>query len=317
MFIEVLPQLSLLSVSIPVRDKLTIEVQSAVLKINSDAIAMPENVALKANASRISKDKNWIVLQVPITKTEGLDGETPGSGGEWPNQFACLTCNAVVGGPMHVKKTLDLPSDFWYEMTDCWACHHEDYTTLSGQEGGTIYAQKDFLLNGLGYYLVHPHNMALDRLRLRFTGRESPFKSNRWIEVCCKRCHNPVGEGFMDRNAADGSMDIGDITSFKLHKYRIHSDVTPVSGSGDSVRLPYYPFSHYFLRTLIETANAHANYRSILVDEYTLAPCMVLWVLNWNSEIGVQAIAKERLVLRPAIKILYRRIQMENGEDQE
>jgi HECT-like Ubiquitin-conjugating enzyme (E2)-binding len=67
---------------------------------------------------------------------------------------------------------LTLPSDFWFEMTDCWACHREDYTTLKGQDSGLISPKKDVLMDGVGHYLVHPEDVDLEKIEIRLTGRE-------------------------------------------------------------------------------------------------------------------------------------------------
>jgi hypothetical protein len=71
---------------------------------------------------------------------------------------------------MKPRKVIDLPSDHWFELTECWACHHEDYTTLPGQVGGMIFAQKDILMVGKSYYMLHRDNVS--HLELRITGKE-------------------------------------------------------------------------------------------------------------------------------------------------
>lgn len=66
--------------------------------------------------------------------------------------------------------------------------------------------------------------------------------------------------------------------------------------------------SHYFVRELIETANAHANYRFILLNEENLNPVVALWVLNWKVHAGFID-TDGKLAFRPAMKILYKRIK--------
>ena len=88
------------------------------------------------------------------------------------NQFSCLTCQSKFISDFQASKALHLPSDYWYEMTECWACHHEDYTTLPGQIGGTIIAQENALLSGISYYLMHPKHVDLEKILIRLTGRE-------------------------------------------------------------------------------------------------------------------------------------------------
>ena len=133
------------------------------------------------------------------------------------------------------------------------------------------------------------------------------FKSNRWVEVCCKRCRSPLGEGFIDRGQEDLSSNVDSITTFKFLKSKIScSSVNADDGSINT--LPTRSMSHYFVRELIETANAHANYRFILLNEENLNPVVALWVLNWKVQAGF--IDKDgKLAFTPAMKILYKRIK--------
>jgi hypothetical protein len=85
----------------------------------------------------------------------------------------CLDCKCSQKLTKFDEKTvLNLPSDFWFEMTDCWACHREDYTTLKGQEAGLITPKQDVLMDGIAYFLLHPKNLDLEKIQIRLTGRE-------------------------------------------------------------------------------------------------------------------------------------------------
>jgi hypothetical protein len=103
------------------------------------------------------------------------------------------------------------------------------------------------------------------------------------------------------------SSDASCITTFKFLKSRIScSSNDPANGSINII--PTLSITKYFVRELIETANAHANYRFILLNEETLNPVIALWVLNWKVQAGY--IDKNgKLAFRPAMKMLYKRIK--------
>ena len=75
--------------------------------------------------------------------------------------------------------------------------------------------------------------------------------------------------------------------------------------------------SHFFVRELVETANAHANYRFILLDEESMAPVVALWVLNWKGQVGVVDTQPGKIQFKPAVKILYKRIPQKDGKEAE
>lgn len=143
----------------------------------------------RIDQKQLDLDREWLSFSVdgysaaPVQKVpkclgdfleqavrEGEEKDLEGS--MLPNQFACATCRLPFVSGFQACKYLHLPSDYWYEMTECWACHHEDYTTLPGQTGGTIFAQENVLLSGISYYLLHPNHVNLDRMYIRLTGRE-------------------------------------------------------------------------------------------------------------------------------------------------
>jgi hypothetical protein len=169
MFIEFLPNLNIANFSIKTtRNSTNIEIKNKI-SINGRSLAVT-GLSWKPNTLRMGKcEDDWLNFQVGYSTELVEETTTPLP---TPNTFSCLACQALLAGPIDIRKTLSLPSDYWYEMTECWACHHEDYTTLSGQDGGIIYAQKGLLLDGLAYYLIHPSHMAEESIMLRLTGRE-------------------------------------------------------------------------------------------------------------------------------------------------
>ncbi len=115
-----------------------------------------------------------------------------------------------------------------------------------------------------------------------------------------------MGEGFINRTLDEVSENVQDVTTFKFLKSKISCTSKNVN-TGERTPLPARSFTHYFVRELIETANAHANYRFILLDEESLCPIIALWVLNWKCQVG--SINQDgKICFKPAMKILYKRI---------
>ena len=131
------------------------------------------------------KEKGWISFSLGMVRIMGkiknlqLDelNESPHTPSlpplkKEPNQFSCAVWWDIFVSDFKATKSLQLPSDYWYEMTECWACYHEDYTTLPGQIGGQVFAQENVLLSGISYYLLHPSHLDLGKVHVRLTGRE-------------------------------------------------------------------------------------------------------------------------------------------------
>jgi hypothetical protein len=98
--------------------------------------------------------------------------------------------------------------------------------------------------------------------------------------------------------------DWEDLDTIKLFKYRTNP-ILPDSAAP----YPRRPFSYYFLKDLIDSANSNAFYRYIVSDERTGEPVLLLWVLNWNCGLGTFEKSHENTVnckLVPSLKVLYK-----------
>ncbi|KAI8919545.1 HECT-like ubiquitin-conjugating enzyme-binding-domain-containing protein [Entophlyctis helioformis] len=209
--------------------------------------------------------------------------------------------------PPLFKRCLRLPSQHWHEMLECWACHHEDYSsTLKGQQGGLIFAQQHSLMVGDSHLLLHPSDLRLDRLRIAYNGSESILRSARWIQVQCDRCRAPVGECFMDREAASDSVDMSQVQMIRLAKYRVDA----MLWTGCVLQTP---FVECFVSELLDACQAHATYRFYVHDEDSrpddgsvAPPSLFLWLFAPHVEVGrMYGDGKGSCAMFPAVKILY------------
>ncbi|KAI8901660.1 ubiquitin-conjugating enzyme E2-binding protein [Globomyces pollinis-pini] len=293
MIIEQLTQIKQLGLTMKMDSKTRIEINNHSITIHeSDKSTTIQGLQLIPNQIQYTHQSATLQLQIKMNELQEA-GQTPQPE---PNvtTLQCHQCCNLLTDELKFDKRLSLPTDYWFEMSECWACHKEDYSNLPGQMGGMILPQLNVLLVGVSYYLLHPLNMDTNRVRLHYTGRESTFKSNRWVQIQCNRCLYPIGDAFMDPNSPINNtgnndhhhlvLDIKNVTIFKMFKYGV--DVFGKE-NGVLIRNPYKSFSYYFIQDLIESIKAHANYRFLLADEMNGTPMMMLWVLNWNSHLGV------------------------------
>ena len=150
-FFEFFPNLNVLIVAFKVQDTCIFSLQKTLLNLKIIKILS------------IKTEKSLLLLKLKVQQQVLVETDLDTG----------LDCKCMQKLTKFEEKTkLNLPSDFWFEMTDCWACHREDYTTLKGQEAGLINPKRDVLMDGTSYYLLHPNNMALEKIQIRLTGRE-------------------------------------------------------------------------------------------------------------------------------------------------
>lgn len=89
-----------------------------------------------------------------------------------PDELCCGACMVPLADRSRFKSASALPSEYWHELLECWACHHEDYSKLSGQEGGRVLAKSGVIMSGNGYFLIDPKDMIIANIEMKYTGRE-------------------------------------------------------------------------------------------------------------------------------------------------
>ncbi|KAH6567179.1 hypothetical protein BASA60_009152 [Batrachochytrium salamandrivorans] len=320
------------------RPRMMLPETTASLRLTLPLMIDPTSLKLSQSRHYITLSLSQRLLSNSTSSTPSTTGSTPSLprgedidiSSNWLSSrlLCCHNCQHVLAGsighsssdsPIHqqpsettpvstsdliFKRYIDLPSQYWHEMLECWACHHEDYSsTLQGQQGGLILAQRDAVLVGDSYFIVHPANMCMDSLMIVYTGNESIFNSTRWIRIVCRRCRNPVGECFMESGTSSDSLDLNQVQIVKLFKYRV--DVVMSTGS-----TMYTPFVDCFVSEILEIAKAHATYRFYVHDEDSLdeiQPVLYLWLFSTNIQATrIRGSGVIRPPYRPAIKVLYK-----------
>ncbi|RKO93642.1 hypothetical protein BDK51DRAFT_49633 [Blyttiomyces helicus] len=90
----------------------------------------------------------------------------------------CHICQTslALSPAVFAPRVVPAPSDYWHELTDCWACHTEDYTRMDGQVGGVVLAQKGKAIVADGTVLLHPADLEMAGIVVeRESGAEVSF----------------------------------------------------------------------------------------------------------------------------------------------
>jgi hypothetical protein len=164
---EVLSKVKLLQISISHSKDSQFEFTKTHLIFNNLKIKL--NLQIIPHSVKIQTYQNTIEFSVDILEESLQISQLPL---EKPDSICCGACLI----PLVDRKTFisiaPLPSEYWHELLECWACHHEDYSTLKGQEGGRILAKPKVILDGNGYFLIDPNDLLPNVVRLNYNGRE-------------------------------------------------------------------------------------------------------------------------------------------------
>ncbi|KND05067.1 uncharacterized protein SPPG_00742, partial [Spizellomyces punctatus DAOM BR117] len=232
----------------------------------------------------------------------------------------------------HFRRIIDMPSEYWHELTDCWACHREDYSQLPGQKAGVILAQRHAVLVARSYVVLHPEDVDLPRLSVDLAGaNKGSLRLGRYAPALCASCQQPVGECYFDEIPQDATNIAEHIRGVKLFRYWVDFVVadtasSPLTTEKDALNRTFVSF---FADDLLESADAHASYRFIIQTQGSDEPRLLLWILNWNMAVStntpvhdildptMDATSLERVLsiytqnlghsekMHPAMKILY------------
>ncbi|KAF9582711.1 hypothetical protein BGW38_010861 [Lunasporangiospora selenospora] len=185
------------------------------------------------------------------------------------------------GGPLH--RVVDLPSEHWQELVDCWMCHEEDFKEL---REGDLGARLGQALVGGTYLLIHASDVDQSAVSIESDARAVDWTrgvKRRWRPLACSRCLNPVGDGWYQSRKEDGT-DL-ELIQAKFHKYMVCFEGNDNTGVSLRKTVPPQLFTSYVAAEIFEAARHHATYRFILQDRLKGTDMLLLWMVNWDSTI--------------------------------
>ncbi|KAI1315881.1 hypothetical protein EDD11_000257 [Mortierella claussenii] len=240
-------------------------------KILLPALVMPTKTTLDPSSSQSSL--LTLKLAALPTTQPGSSSLTALSGSEFPpaplpasqlqglQTVGCGCCGALLLKSDDLKsqpieRVVDLPSEHWQELVDCWMCHEEDFTEL---REGDLGARLGQALVGGTYFLIHAANVDQGAVVIE---DDAAAVDLTWLE--------------------DGT-DL-EMIQVKFHKYMVVSRGTAGS-TQEPLSIPRQRFASYVAAEIFESARHHATYRFILQDRLNGQDMILLWMLNWDSTI--------------------------------
>ncbi|KAF9156527.1 hypothetical protein BG015_004437 [Linnemannia schmuckeri] len=218
---------------------------------------------------------------LPASQLQGLENLACGSCGNiLLNPIVDSTAQSPPSGP--IQRVVDLPSEHWQELVDCWMCHEEDFTELREGDLGARLGQA--LVGGI-YVLIHAKDVDQRAVVIEEDARAIDWTKGikrRWRPLACSRCLSPVGDGWYHSRLENGT-DL-EMIQVKFHKYlvRYHGRNQQTQ---QTLVIPRQRFSSYVATEIFESARHHATYRFIIQDRLQGRDMLLLWMLNWDTTI--------------------------------
>ncbi|ORX81983.1 hypothetical protein BCR32DRAFT_267955 [Anaeromyces robustus] len=194
------------------------------------------------------------------------------------------------------KRFIDLPSDHWFEMMDCWLCVPSDISRFEGQIGiGSMAAKENNILIGRTFLILHPNNIIPDCFKQKIYEIKQTLVYI-WREIQCKNCKQNIGFVLINTSKNDT------IVAVKLHKYKLNMDIFS-NEKNEIIQLNKISFIECFVIDLFEYANSHASYKFVVKNEKG-EPMGLIWLLNWNVYISTNNFGPENISSK-AVKLLF------------
>ncbi|KAK3826378.1 MAG: ubiquitin-conjugating enzyme E2-binding protein [Linnemannia elongata] len=217
---------------------------------------------------------------LPASQLQGLENLACGSCG---NILLSSTTSSGPGSPSGpIQRVVDLPSEHWQELVDCWMCHEEDFTELREGDLGARIGQA---LVGGTYLLIHAKDVEHHAVMIEEDARSIDWTKGikrRWRPLACSRCLSPVGDGWYQSRLENGT-DL-EMIQVKFHKYLVRYHGRNQQAQ-QMLAIPRQRFSSYVATEIFESARHHATYRFILQDRLQGRDMLLLWMLNWDTTI--------------------------------
>ncbi|KAF9973506.1 hypothetical protein BGZ73_003248 [Actinomortierella ambigua] len=231
-----------------------------------------------------------------------------------------------------IQRIVDLPSEHWQELVECWMCHDEE--DIKELREGDLGAREGQVLVGTTYLLIHAEDVKQDAIQIHPDVKEVDWTKGikrRWRPLVCSCCLHNVGEGWYHARNEDKS-EI-ELLQVKLHKYAVQYIGKDMKDPRRPWSIPRQRYIPYLLAEIFESMRHHATYRFILEDRLSGDDLLLLWVLNWDATImtnqkpkidsglnwfGSMGADIEELQLmdgpRKVVKVLYLTAPSENHE---
>ncbi|ORX47546.1 hypothetical protein BCR36DRAFT_355533 [Piromyces finnis] len=319
---EFLPNINTLSITLFVRDvPPDLSINTFSLAFFSDIDNSKKNIItfpfkIIPSSLRISETENTVILKLKTEKEwfkvkDISINSTPiiydSKVLKNISQLYCSKCNQHLNiftkpseGSDHqiknFKRIVDLPSDHWFEMMDCWLCVPSDISRFEGQIGiGSLAAKNNEILIGRTFFILHPNNIIKNSFIIKNYEVKQTLKYI-WKEINCKQCEQNLGFALVNTSIDD------EVVAIKLHKYKLNIDMHS-SETNKVSRFDKINFVECFVIDLFEYANSHASFKFMVKNEKEELYGLI-WLINWNIYISTNNFKDENISSK-AVKLLF------------
>ncbi|CAG8510274.1 44565_t:CDS:2 [Gigaspora margarita] len=188
------------------------------------------------------------------------------------------------------SKIMDMPSEHWAELIECWMCHQEDYPQARMND---IIVREHIGLVGNTYLLIHPKDVKNDALEIGERLAQVDWTkglSKKWRPLNCNRCLCPIGEGLYQKMEGENDASELSLLAIKFHKHAIFIELESDTNELITQR---YPFSAFIIADLFEAAKAHATYRFIIEGQNSNQSYALIWLFGWDTKVITNALQGE------------------------
>ncbi|CAG8725930.1 3106_t:CDS:2, partial [Acaulospora morrowiae] len=200
----------------------------------------------------------------------------------------CSSCKTNLLKPKVFDKIMDMPSEHWLELLDCWMCHKENYQQA---HIGDITAKEKTCLVGNTYFLVHNADVKSGAVKIEDGVTQLDWArelSRKWRPMSCSRCLSPIGEGLYSTFDEPDTIPL----AIKFNKYltiiELEENKESLECGSSSVHM--CRFTAIIATDFLEAAKAHATYRFIIEGRKSNTPLILIWLFDWNTKIMFNAL---------------------------
>ncbi|CAG8750105.1 6077_t:CDS:2 [Racocetra persica] len=204
----------------------------------------------------------------------------------------CVYCKIPLLKTNTLSKIMNMPSEHWLELVDCWMCHQEDYQQA---RMGDIIVRENIGLVGNTYFLIHPKDVKSDAVEIEERLAQVDWSkglSKKWRPLNCTRCLCPIGEGLYQRTKkTEEENDASELSllAIKFSKQAVFVELESDTNESITQR---YPFSAFIAADLFEAAKAHATYRFI-IGQNSNQTYALIWLFGWDTKVITNALQDE------------------------
>ncbi|CAG8661725.1 9260_t:CDS:2, partial [Cetraspora pellucida] len=204
----------------------------------------------------------------------------------------CVYCKTPLLKTNAFSKIMDMPSEHWEELVDCWMCHQEDYQQARMSD---ISARENIGLVGNTYFLIHPKDVKSDAVGIEERLAQVDWSkglSKKWRPLNCTRCMCPIGEGLYQKTKKAEENDASELPLLAIRLSKQAVLVELESDTNESITQKY-PFSAFIAADLFEAAKAHATYRFIIEGQNSNQTYALIWLFGWDTKVITNSLRDE------------------------